>query len=444
MLRPNLEIDPMWGRYIIHPSPAMTVWDRSRRAFAAFFLGRSALEELRRQQDILNDQVRELTLARRQLEHALGAKQRFLSAFSHEVRTPLDELIKVTSALRKANPPDPSDDLIESIRRSSEAMERVVLDLLEYTWLEEASARPQPLEIKVDALFEDILRFAHDRSLETGVRVEIQRNADPRTVRVDAPRFQQIARHLVDNAFKFTPRGVVQLEIRLVPGPKTELFFAVSDTGPGVEPAKREEIFSLLGTPGAPSMRAHGGSGIGLPLSLRLARLLGGALTLEEGALSGACFAVRIPCEMVEKDAPGRTEQSACPRLLIVDDNRVNRRVLRHILERLRWEVFEAENGQEAVSRVQERSFAAIFMDCAMPVMDGFEATREIRRLVGQATRIIATTAYVTDDDRARCFAAGMNDFLPKPVKGAIIAQALERWTGAAHPRHRTPAPAAG
>ena len=442
--RVDLNLAPRSARYVIHPPPSMTLWARIRRAFAAFFLGRSALRELASQQDNLNEQIRELTKTRTELEHALQVKQRFLSVISHELRTPLNGLVGGASALRGEQSEEGRADLIESIQRSSDAMERVVLDLLEYTRLEESAAQPQPVQTDLATLLSEAVEHGRRRSEETGIAFEIYGDPSVSSLEVDATRAQQIVWHLVDNAFKFTAEGRVRVDVHVTTDTYPHIMVSVDDTGPGVAADSREHIFSLFAMRDDSSTRQHKGTGIGLPLCRRLAELLGGTLALEDSKLGGARFVTRLPCKRLKAATTTQPLQNDCPRLLVVDDNQVNRKVLRRILERLKWEVVEAENGHEAVNRVKERSFAAIFMDCAMPVMDGFEATRQIRRLVGQGARIIATTAYVTDDDRARCFAAGMNDFLPKPVKPAIIAQTLARWTGAPSPADAPQAPVMG
>lgn len=440
----ELELEPLHGRYVIQLPPSMTLWARIKRAFAAFHLGRSALRELARQQELLNEQVRDLTHAREDLERALEAKQRFLSVISHELRTPLNGLVGGASAVRSAETADQRRELVESIQQSSEAMQRVVLDLLEYNRLEETRAQPEPIQTTVEMLFADVLRRGRQRAEEIGLDLDVREEEVLGPIEIDAQRAQRVAWHLVDNACKFTSEGRLRIEIRVTGDTRAELLFVVDDSGPGVESRDRDRIFSLFAMQDDSSTRRTGGTGIGLSLSRRLTRFLGGTLHVEDSDLGGARFVLRIPCRRVEVSDPVSHQRGSCPRLLVVDDNRVNRKVLRHILERLQWEVIEAENGQEAVKRVQEYPFAAIFMDCAMPVMDGFEATREIRRLIGQRTCVIATTAYVTDVDRAQCFAAGMNDFLSKPVKPAVIAQALERWTGGVSPESVRTAQAAG
>jgi CheY-like chemotaxis protein len=283
------------------------------------------------------------------------------------------------------------------------------------------------------------LAAARAKGLE--FRVEVA-DSVPEVISIDTKRLASVLDQLCDNAVRFTERGHchVRIDADSPRGPRPCLQIAIEDTGIGIASQDQQKIFELFTQVDESSERKHQGAGLGLALSRGLVTLLGGTLTLESERGRGSTFRVRVPYNAVKDDArvaalagdKDETGASAAPdaqAVLVVDDSRTNRMLLTHFLRKMHWEIDEAENGKEAVAKAAERHYSVIFMDCEMPVMDGFQATREIRKR-GDSTPIVAVTAYVSDDARKRCLAVGMNEFIGKPISAGQIRSAMRQWAG--------------
>jgi len=253
--------------------------------------------------------------------------------------------------------------------------------------------------------------------------------------------------NLTDNAVKFTARGSIHLAVRPVAPERLE--FCVRDTGVGIRPEALGRIFEPFTQEDESTTRRFGGTGLGLAICKRMVALMGGNLTVESAPGVGSTFrfearlpAVEHATEVPPAALPAPRASFAGVRALLVDDNAINLRIGRGLLERLGCSVATAADGREALAQLEQADFEVVFMDCSMPVMDGFEATAVIRALEGprSALHIVAMTAYAMDGDRERCLAAGMNDYLTKPVKLEELAAALQRLRSSAAALPQPPA----
>lgn len=426
------EIDGRTAHYRITPPRSETLAAKIRRALSSIFLGGEALRELAQQQEQLNQQYLELQQAHARLAIALRTKERFLSVINHELRTPLNGIKGTLYALGQAEDRQAQSALMQTLNSCADDISRLVSGILDFNGVEEEAATPFITEVPAAELLDDLQSWAQQRADAKGVLLNFtQSPALPAFIQTDARRLRQAALQVVDNAIKFTDEGQVHVNLHIV---DQTLSITVRDTGPGIRPEDQSLVFELFRQARDDSTRGFGGAGLGLALARRLVEFLGGSVSLESDYGHGTTVTLKVPCKVVEQTAPLVDSQDLPARVLVVDDNRVNRKVLRKMLERLNWSVDEAENGREAVTRAENIAYAAVFMDCEMPVMDGFEATRRIRSAVGDDMPVIAVTAYVTEKDRKRCFAAGMNDFLAKPLSPNNISESLNRWIGRCEP----------
>jgi PAS domain S-box-containing protein len=382
----------------------------------------------------------ELARARDAANASSQAKSRFLATMSHELRTPLNGMLgmaqllalpDVDEATRRAC----SETLLES-GRTLQALLNDVLDLskveagkLEVT---HAALAPSVLASAVRTLFAAV---ATQKSLAFDVRFD-----GPATTRVlgDPMRLRQMLSNLVGNALKFTEAGRVEAVLSLEgQGDETWLRCVVSDTGPGIAPAQQQRLFQ----PFAQLEDGHsGGTGLGLSIVRQLAVLMGGDAGLESEVGQGSSFWFHVPAPRTSA-APDASlgVPSTLPclglRVLVADDNAVNRKVARGLLERLGCEVVTVDDGQQAVEQVaRDAGFDVVLMDCQMPVLDGLEATRQLRaaeRATERHLPVLALTAAAFAEDRARCLEAGMDGFLSKPISLEQLIEALTTHTRA-------------
>ena len=387
--------------------------------------------------------------AEAQVRVALAVKQRFLANMSHELRTPLNGLVGASELAQHLDLSREARRYVDIIHDSALALEEVVEGILDAALLE--SGR---LELKVEtfdaraAVAATVAQYAPAAAGKGLALGWSGGDGPPLLVDGDRRRFRQVVGHLVDNAVKFTECGSVGVALHACPRPggTCEMTISVRDTGPGVRPEDLERVFVLFAQGDASASRAHGGAGLGLCVSRGLARLMGGSLGVSSVHGKGAAFHFRVELPLggdvtavAAADAPARAaapagvpagQPPAAASVLLVEDNPVNAAIAERILARAGCRVDVAGNGAEAVVLVRERLYDIVFMDLQMPVMDGLQATRAIRRQESGRTRvpIVALTADALPGDRQACLEAGMDDHLAKPVRPAVLAEALRRW----------------
>ncbi len=255
----------------------------------------------------------------------------------------------------------------------------------------------------------------------------------------DPTRIRQILVNLIGNALKFTDDGSIRVETRWQALDDQVLWFtcAVHDSGIGISPERLERMFDAFQQADTSISRRYGGTGLGLPIARTLAERMGGTLRAESQEGAGSTFTLEIPLPFSrqrrrhDQDSPSESDrrQGQGQQVLLVEDNPVNQTVIEAMLRSLGYQVALVGDGAQAVRSVEQRDFAVVLMDCRLPVMDGYEASRQIRQLAGRADLpIIALTANALQGDREQCLAAGMNDYLAKPFKRADLQRILLRW----------------
>lgn len=391
------------------------------------------------------DRTSELQIAKQAAEAANAAKTDFLAAMSHEIRTPMHGMLVTTELLQTTPLDDRQKRFAEMITKSGRNLLAIVNDILDLSKIEAGRMELEAIALHPQAIVEDVVQLFSARAEAKGIGLAFElTDGVPAWISGDPIRLSQIVSNLVSNAIKFTATGRVNIKLSLAPDGAPDagnLRFAVSDTGIGIEPDRLDRVFQPFVQASQETSRHFGGTGIGLAICRRLAMAMGGTLTAESRIGEGSRFTCSIPVVAVDAPAAERTSAdvppaASCPgmRVLAADDNAVNRAVLESSLALIGIEVVSVENGAEAVEAFKSGGFDLVFMDCSMPVMDGYTAARQIRAIEARyggtdsSTPIVALTAHVIGQSASAWKDAGMSDCLTKPFTLSGLTEVVMRW----------------
>jgi len=383
--------------------------------------------------DITSDVA--LRRAKDAAEESARAKGIFLATMSHELRTPMNGVLGCTQLLKDTSLTGQQRELIETMHRSAEALLTLVNDILDFSKNEVGKMTLEVADVNLRALICDVTTLTEGLASQKGLSVSVQIDPDvPEEFRGDPIRLRQILFNLVGNAIKFTERGRVMVAVSLKQE-RTEgsdsvvLQWRIQDTGIGMTPEQQARLFHAYAQADASTTRKFGGTGLGLMICHQLVHLMGGAITVESAIGRGSTFAYTTnllpaihrdaPASSLGTDQRGVGEQVGPLRILVADDNEINQVVACKFLQKLGCHVEVARTGREAVEAITRTAYDVVLMDCEMPEMDGYEATREVRRReegTPSHLPIMALTGHASDEDAQKCHQAGMDRVMTKPL----------------------------
>ncbi len=378
-----------------------------------------------------------------ELVKANAAKDEFLASVSHEIRNPMNGVIGIAESFKTEGLDPESRHKFNLLLQCASHLSSLLEDLLDFSRVQAGAVELESKSFDLAGLMDSVTALTSAESEKRGIPVEIAISPSvPPQLTGDQRRIRQILLNFVNNALNFSGQGQVSVTVWCKSaGPRrTEIFFAVSDEGPGIAPQEQEKLFTRFERGTAAKQGRVPGTGLGLALCRTLAEQMGGRIWLESELGAGSCFYFSAPFETAGPDTPppsplplGGNLRSA----LVVDDEEYNRIALADLLELLGFGVQTAADGPQALALAENNAFDAIFLDCAMPGLSGLDVARAVRALPNRSAQalVFAVTAFNTPDKRAQCIAAGMDGFLGKPITMERLRQAL-----AATSAHEKPA----
>ncbi|PKM66486.1 MAG: hypothetical protein CVU95_10920 [Firmicutes bacterium HGW-Firmicutes-2] len=385
---------------------------------------------------ILSILIYKLDKAKKRADEANLAKSKFLANMSHEIRTPINGMLGFLQLLQAYPMSDEQVELIDGARVSSKMLLHVVNDILDFSKIEAGKLQFEQIPFDLREIVEESISIFMPNAIEKGISLTTQiYDGLPQLVIGDPMRLRQIIYNLLSNAIKFTHNGKVELRLK---GIKDEdncvhLTFEVEDTGIGITPDNLDQLFDAFSQSDVSTTRKYGGTGLGLAISRELITMMGGDIQVDSQYGKGTIFTFKLTLQAINElvgqenseDLDDTVEMSRKnkttmkqPRILVVEDNRINQKLIVKMLASKNLVCDLVSHGKEAVEAIIHKSYDIIFMDCQMPIMDGYEATQKIRQMEEgkRRTRIIAMTANTMESDQQKCLEAGMDDYISKPI----------------------------
>ena len=384
-------------------------------------------------------------------DSANQAKSNFLANMSHEIRTPMNAIISVAQLLEQTELDDEQRELVEILKSNDKKLLTLIDDILDLSKIEAKELKLNPQKFALELLTLNILHNFAPQAKEKGIELTYELSPTlPQWLIGDDFRLQQVLSNLINNALKFTAQGKIKIIINPEAETSTEytdsikIRFMVEDTGIGIAEAQQEKLFQPFTQADNSTTRRYGGTGLGLTISRRLVELMNGTIGVESAVGQGSTFWFTLPLEIaaiteeISRSEVTKTTQKAVSRnspqslkILVVEDYPDNRDLLMMMLESWGYQSDSVNDGREVLDRLAEQRYDIILMDCQMPKLDGYQATRMIRDREAQTrhTIIIGLTAHAMKGDRQKCLAAGMDDYLTKPIDFMQLNQIIQKWS---------------
>lgn len=435
--------------------------------FAVYRLSRTASRARRRDRIIqarLADAKQQAEVQAQRAEAASKAKSDFLAMMSHEIRTPMNGVLGFANLLLETQLNPEQREFAQTVQRTGDALLTIIDDVLDYSKIEAGCMTVEQIDFDLRSVCEEARAILQASVAKRGLIMSLAYDATlPRIIKGDPVRLRQVLLNLAGNAVKFTERGAVRIEVSRLD--ETQLKISVADSGIGITAEQLDRLFRRFTQADSSTTRRYGGTGLGLAISKTLVELMGGTIGAQSLPGAGSTFWITLPLiagaqtqpQPAEAEPPAPVPPAPVPpasvptlvdavaapaacgaaqvgaaHVLLVEDNFVNQRVAVYMLTKLGHRVDVAKHGREAIDMLGKSGYDLVLMDCQMPEMDGFEATRIIRDrsspVLDHEIPVIAMTANAFPEDRARALACGMNDFLAKPVDRPVLAGMLEKW----------------
>ncbi|MEK1908588.1 MAG: ATP-binding protein [Pseudomonas chlororaphis] len=397
----------------------------------------AGLEQASREQ---HQAMAQLIQTREEAERANNAKSDFLAMMSHELRTPMNGVLGMLQLLETTEMTDEQHEYAALASESTEHLLKVINDILDFSRIERSALELEHIPFNLAELIGSSAQAFQHSAAQRGLDLQLRLPPGMESLQVkgDPTRIRQILVNLIGNALKFTEQGSVTVEPQWQALDHELLWFtcSVRDSGIGISTESLELMFNAFQQADSSISRRYGGTGLGLPIARTLAERMGGTLRAQSEEGRGSVFTLEIPLALYQQSLPVLAPRvhsghahSEGRNVLLVEDNPVNQTVIQAMLRSLGFTVSIATDGAQAIRSAESLIFDAILMDCRLPLIDGYEATRQIRQLPGCADLpIIALTANALQGDREACLSAGMNDYLAKPFKRTDLQQILQRW----------------
>ncbi len=394
------------------------------------------IDELKETNRNLKDLVKKHAETIAKLEKSEQVKRTFMATISHELKTPINGIVGTIELLKIQHElPASSLETLKAAENSANRLTSLIDDIICFSDAESGNYRFDKTSFTIPADLDGVIEHFRDMSLQKGLEFRLE--IDPALTGsyfTDTKKLEKIISHLLDNAVKFTEEGWVELAINHITQAKADTTNAdveiqVSDSGPGIPKEKFGKVKQVFQQGDSTFSRVYGGMGIGLPICYALSRVLKGQLTFDSGA-KGSRFSLLLTLEKSAAERQERIKETSMEshNILIVEDNIVNQMVLQKLVMALGHNAFKARHGKEALTVFKENPIDLIFMDCQMPVMDGFAATEAIREC-DRTVPIIAITANFLESEKSKCLEVGMNDFQSKPINKDIVHRLICRWS---------------